>query len=173
MNKQNVVEAVIRLYNTRGDDHTVRDYLSDLDNAFEAEGYRNATDESILADVERYRIEAAQFDDVSDPDFTEYGHMLRMKQAKPDLSEYWNRMARFQRDRISKRMIEELEDGKSFEYMQLNGKVCIQIQSTAVNLLRRPAPAHDDDVEYYALCEMLFEHCKRRVIAAGRDSISY
>lgn len=173
MNQKNVVEAVYRLYNTRGDDHTVRDYLSDLDNAFEEEAYRNATDETILEDVERYRIAAAQFDDVSNPDYTEYGHMLRMKQAKPDLSEYWNRMARFQRDRIVKEMLEELDENRSFDWMQLNGKVAQLVASTARDLLRRSAPVHDDDIEYYALCTMLFDHCKRRALGGGRDSLNY
>ena len=171
MNKHNVQEAVHRLYKVDAD-QPARDYLSDLDNAFEAAGYRSSNDLDILKDVERYRIASAEFAEVQEPEFTDYGRSLREK-IVPDLSEYWQRMARFQRDRITKRILDELEAGRTFEWMQLNGDVCRTIQTTASDLLRRPAPAHADDFEYYALCDKLFDHCKMRAIRDGRAGLNH
>lgn len=173
MNEEQVSEAVVRLYNTRGDDHTVRDYLSDLDNAFEEAAYRFATDESILEDVERYRIEASRFDDVSNPDFTDYGRSIRMKMKEPDLREYWSRMARIQRNRIIKKILEHLEEGVARDQMALNPPISTAVKELAVSLLQRKAPAHDDDREYYALCDKIFYHCYRVAIRDGYRALQY
>jgi len=172
MNEEQVTKTVETLYDL-DKDQSARDYISDLNNAFEPSAYRFATEASILEDVERYRIASAKFESVCNPCFTSYGYELRKNQKEPDLSEYWNRMARVQRNKIVKKILELLETGVARDDMQLNPPVSSLVAETARSLLQRKAPAHDDDREYFALCDKLFDYSYRVAVRDGYRALQY